>query len=152
MWKSFLGVVGFILTKYEPVSSHGNPVRAKYCVFLSIRLSAENKQILLSFAPSAAAVWHCDRERITCERNSARHSVFPFKRLAGQYVFAPVFSPRKYKNNKNKTKQNSDNCSPFLTGNVGVLCLQVCPQTGLKNRTEGSPFFGTASNFPTKNV
>ena len=28
-WKSFLGVVRFILTKYEPVSSHGHPVRAK---------------------------------------------------------------------------------------------------------------------------
>ena len=109
--------------------------------------------ILLSFAPSAAAVWHCDRERITCERNSARHSVFPFKRLAGQYVFAPVFSPRKYKNNKNKTKQNNNNCSPFLTGNVGVLCVQVCPQTCSKNRTKCSPFFlVTASNFPTKTV
>ena len=40
---------------------------------------------MLSFAPSAAAVWHCDRVRITCERNSVRHSVF-FKRWAGQCV------------------------------------------------------------------
>ena len=102
---------------------------------------ASNNYILLRFAPSAAAVWHCDRERRTCERNSARHSVFPFKRLAGQYVFAPVFSPRKYKNNKNKTKQNNNNCSPFLTGKVWVSCLQVCPQTCSKNRTECSPFF-----------
>ena len=126
--------------------------------------------IVLSFAPSAAAVWHCDRERITCERNSARHSVFPFKRLAGQYVFAPVFSPRKYKNNKNKTKQNNNNCSPFLTGNVGGIVpaslspnrfkkqdgmlaffwyrLEFPYQKCLKNKTECSPlfcssFFGT---------
>ena len=42
-------------------------------------------RIVLSFAPSAAAVWHCDRERITCERNSARHSVC-FKRLVRQFV------------------------------------------------------------------
>ena len=41
--------------------------------------------IVLSFAPSAAAVWHCDRVRITCESNSVRHSVF-FKRWAGQFV------------------------------------------------------------------
>ena len=31
------------------------------------------QDIVLSFAPSAAAVWHCDRVRITCERNSVRH-------------------------------------------------------------------------------
>ena len=43
------------------------------------------RRILLSFAPSAAAVWHCDRVRITYERNSVRHSVF-FKRWAGQFV------------------------------------------------------------------
>ena len=30
----------------------------------------------MSFAPSAAAVWHCDRGRIPCERSSARQSVF----------------------------------------------------------------------------
>ena len=41
--------------------------------------------IVLSFAPSAAFVWHCERGRITCERNSVRHSVF-FKRWAGQFV------------------------------------------------------------------
>ena len=29
MWKSFLEVVRFILTKFDPVSSHGDPVRAK---------------------------------------------------------------------------------------------------------------------------
>ena len=40
--------------------------------------------IVLSFAPSAAAVWHCDRERITCERNSAWHCNF-FKRLVRQF-------------------------------------------------------------------
>ena len=33
-----------------------------------------------SFAPSAAAVWHCDRLRITCESNSVRHNVL-FKAL-----------------------------------------------------------------------
>ena len=38
-------------------------------------------EIVLSFAPSAAAVWHCDRVRITCESRSVRHSVF-FKRWA----------------------------------------------------------------------
>ena len=32
--------------------------------------------IVLSFAPSAAAVWHCHRVRKTCERNSVWHSVF----------------------------------------------------------------------------
>ena len=32
--------------------------------------------IVLSFAPSAAAVWHCDHVRIPCESNSVRHSVF----------------------------------------------------------------------------
>ena len=37
MWKSFLEVVRFILTKFDPVSSHGDPVRAKsyrFCLFL----------------------------------------------------------------------------------------------------------------------
>ena len=32
--------------------------------------------IVLSFAPSAAAVWQCDHVRIPCESNSVRHSVF----------------------------------------------------------------------------
>ena len=41
--------------------------------------------IVLSFAPSAAAVWHSDRGRITCERNSGRQSVC-VKRWAGQFV------------------------------------------------------------------
>ena len=30
MWKSFLGAVRFILTKYDPVSSHGDPVHANF--------------------------------------------------------------------------------------------------------------------------
>ena len=34
------------------------------------------RPIVLSFAPSAAAVWHCDHVRIPCESNSVRHSVF----------------------------------------------------------------------------
>ncbi len=29
IWKSFLGAVRFILTKFDPVSSHGDPIRAK---------------------------------------------------------------------------------------------------------------------------
>ena len=49
--------------------------------------------IVLSFAPSAAAVWHCDLLRITRERKSARqsflrsvgHTVF-FQRREGQFV------------------------------------------------------------------
>ena len=40
--------------------------------------------IVLSFAPSAAAVRHCDRVKIACESNAVRHSVF-FKRW--QFVF-----------------------------------------------------------------
>ena len=40
---------------------------------------------MLSFAPSAAAVWHSDRVKITYKKNSLRHSVF-FKRWAGQFV------------------------------------------------------------------
>ena len=36
MWKSFLEVVRFILTKFDPVSSHGDPVRAKSYLFLLI--------------------------------------------------------------------------------------------------------------------
>ena len=35
MWKSFLEVVRFILTKFDPVSSHGDPVRAKSYLFLT---------------------------------------------------------------------------------------------------------------------
>ena len=35
MWKSFLEVVRFILTKFDPVSSHGDPVRAKSYPFLT---------------------------------------------------------------------------------------------------------------------
>ena len=46
--------------------------------------------IVLSFAPSAAAVWHCERGRITCERNSVRHNVF-FKRWAEQLVIWRLF-------------------------------------------------------------
>ena len=33
MWKSFLEVVRFILTKFDPVSSHGDPARAKSYLF-----------------------------------------------------------------------------------------------------------------------
>ncbi len=35
MWKSFLEVVRFILTKYDLISSHGDPVRAKSYLFLT---------------------------------------------------------------------------------------------------------------------
>ena len=42
--------------------------------------------IVLSFAPSAAAVGHCDRVRIMCESDPVRHSV-SFKHLAEQFVF-----------------------------------------------------------------
>ena len=35
MWKSFLGAVRFILTKFDPVSSHGDTVRAKSYLFLT---------------------------------------------------------------------------------------------------------------------
>ena len=38
--------------------------------------AVDRELIVLSFAPSAAAVWHCDRVRIPCESNSARHSFF----------------------------------------------------------------------------
>ena len=40
------------------------------------RRPKEVSVIVLSFAPSAAAVWHCDHVRIPCESNSVRHSVF----------------------------------------------------------------------------
>ena len=36
--------------------------------------------IVLSYAPSAAAVWQCDRVRAMCESNSVRHKVL-FKAL-----------------------------------------------------------------------
>ena len=46
--------------------------------------------IVLSFAPSATAVWHCDRGRIMCGSNSARRGVF-FKRWARQFVIRRFF-------------------------------------------------------------
>ena len=36
--------------------------------------------IVLSYAPSAAAVWQCERVRAMCESNSVRHQVL-FKAL-----------------------------------------------------------------------
>ncbi len=42
--------------------------------------------IVLSFAPSAAAVGHCDFVRPTCESKSVRRSAFS-KRWAWQFVF-----------------------------------------------------------------
>ena len=33
MWKSFLEVVRFILTKYDLISSHGDPIRAIFFFF-----------------------------------------------------------------------------------------------------------------------
>ena len=44
--------------------------------------------IVLSFAPSAAAVRHCDRVRITCEKISARLSVF-----SKRWVYARCWEP-----------------------------------------------------------
>ena len=52
--------------------------------------------IVLSFAPSAAAVRHCDRVKIACESNAVRQSVF-FKRW--QFVF----EKRKKQKSFNKT-------------------------------------------------
>ena len=40
-------------------------------------------QIVLSFAPSAAAGWHCERARLTAESHSARQSLF-LKALHGE--------------------------------------------------------------------
>ena len=31
MWKSFLEVVRFILTKYEPICIHGDPIHITFC-------------------------------------------------------------------------------------------------------------------------
>ena len=39
MWKSFLGAVRFILTKYDPVSSHGDPVHANFGCMLVANLT-----------------------------------------------------------------------------------------------------------------
>ena len=50
------------------------------------------RRILLSFAPSAAAVWHCDRVRIPCESNSVGHNVF-------QALALPSLSTRKEQQN-----------------------------------------------------
>ena len=54
------------------------PSYARFCAYSLARpaTSDEVRRIVLSFAPSAAAVWHCDHVRIPCESNSVRHSVF----------------------------------------------------------------------------
>ena len=44
------------------------------------RKDFEMTRIVLSYAPSAAAVWQCDRVRAMCESNSVRHKVL-FKAL-----------------------------------------------------------------------
>ena len=44
--------------------------------------------ILLSFAPSAAAVWHCDRVTIRGESKSVRHT-FVFKHWAWPFLVIP---------------------------------------------------------------
>ena len=44
--------------------------------------------ILLSFAPSAAAVWHCNRVRIKGQRKSVRHT-FVFKHWAWPFIVTP---------------------------------------------------------------
>ena len=49
-------------------------------------------EIVLSFAPSAAAVGHYDRERTMWKRNTARHSV-NVKCSAMQFDFGSPFSP-----------------------------------------------------------
>ena len=79
--------------RYEKVSgiryavSYAKVSGIRYQVRIGgVRADTWEIDIVLSFAPSAAAVWHCDRVRITRESKSVRHSVF-FKRWAGQFVF-----------------------------------------------------------------
>ena len=78
---------------------------------------------MLSFAPSAAAVWHCDRVRITCERNSVRHSVF-FKRWVRQFI-QTLRAVRRARR------------APV----VFLLCPRNLPRNPVKNRAECSRFF-----------
>ena len=50
------------------------------------------RRIVLSFAPSAAAVWHCHRVRITSKSEAARHNMSFFKRWALQNENGSLYS------------------------------------------------------------
>ena len=54
MWKSFVGVVRFILTKYDLISSHGDPVRAKSYLFFA-HLGCKSCTLDASLVPGCKA-------------------------------------------------------------------------------------------------
>jgi hypothetical protein len=94
------------------------------------------RRILLSFAPSAAAGWHGDRQRIPYARNGAGHSAFSSVGL----------------------------CRRFLGTGIVLYCIVLycivlycialhTEKEKQKKKTECSPFFGTVPPvFPPKTV
>ena len=94
--------------------------------------------IVLSFAPSVAAGWHCDRTRITYESNSVRHSVF-FKRWVRQFVFLEVLS---------LLVTRCGACTEYRLF-LGTVPPMLSPKMCLLNKTDCTPFFGTVPPIST---
>ena len=78
---SYLVLFGLIWS-YLVLSGVNLPYFALFCFICCLILFyfALFCLIVLSYAPSAAAVWQCDRVRAMCESNSVRHKSF-FKAL-----------------------------------------------------------------------
>ena len=87
--------------------------------------------IVLSFAPSAAAGWHGERQRIPYARNRARHSVFFSVGLCRRFLgtVPPVFTPKKF-------KQTRRNARIFL-----VRCLRFSHPKYLKKTRRNARLF-----------
>ena len=96
---------------------------------MTVQIEASAANILLSFAPSAAATGHCDCARISCERNRARRSVFSSVGLC------PRFSHE-------KCVRTSSECSPFW----GTVSPIVAPQM-FKKQSGMLPFFMVFSSI-----
>ena len=103
---------------------------------------------LLSFAPSAAAGWHGDRQRIPYARNGAGHSAFSSVGLCRRFLGTGIvlycivlycivlFCIALHCIPKRKNKKKRRNARPFL-----VLCLRFSHPKPLKNKAECWPFF-----------
>ena len=118
---------------------------------------------MLSFAPSAAAVGHCDLVRITWESNSVRHSVF-IKRWALQ----PKPPQTQPDDGLHEVEFKADGIALVALRCVAlhcfflVLCLRCSYQKCFKNRVEcfhfcillanASPFLGTLPPIFSQNM
>ena len=94
---------------------------------------------MLSFAPSAAAVWHCEPVRITCGSNSARRTVFLNVALGIIKTNLPQIIPKWNQNGAETLPKSVSGSHPSLS--------EPTSDTGRISRSSREQFFAVSASL-----